>query len=89
MGTSADITVAGVKVGVGADYGWGEGYALTMGTAALFAGSVHAIPDNPDTPEDEYAQHAYRFAPVVYREWYENASGDPAAFYVMTYVAER
>ena len=89
MGTSMDVTAAGVKVGVGAEFGWGKGYSLTLGTGALFAGSVDAIPDDPETPEDEYNLFTYRFAPIVYREWYTNQNGDDAAFYVMSYVAER
>jgi len=89
LGSSVGVTVAGVSVGLGADFGWGEGYSLTIGKSALFAGSVKAVPDDPGTPEDEYALYTYRFSPIVYREWYTNAMGDEAAFYVMTYVAER
>jgi hypothetical protein len=89
MGTSASVTVSGVKVGVASEYGWGEGYSLTVGRSALFAGSVKAVPDDPSTPEDEYNLYTYRFSPLVYREWYSNANGDDAAFYVMSYVAER
>ncbi len=89
MGTSASVTAAGIKVGIGAEYGWGEGYSLSLGRSALFAGSVKAVPDDPSTPEDEYDLYTYRFSPLVYREWYKNANGDDAAFYVMSYVAER
>jgi hypothetical protein len=89
LGLSASITVAGVKVGGGVDMGWGQGYSMRVGEAALFAGSVQAVPDIPDTPEDEYELYTYRFAPVVYRQWYEGADGADSAFYVMTYVAER
>ena len=89
MGTSASVTAAGIKVGVGSEYGWGEGYSLSLGRSALFAGSVKAVPDDPSTPEDEYNLYTYRFSPLVYREWYSNANGDDAAFYVMSYVAER
>ncbi len=55
----------------------------------MFAGTVKAVPDIPETPEDEYELYTYRFSPLVYREWYETPDGDPAAFYVMTYVADR
>jgi hypothetical protein len=89
MGSSAGVTVGGVKVGVGIDYGWGESYALRLGEGAMFSGKVGAVPDKPDTPEDEYLMYNFRFAPVVYRHWYENASGGDAALYVMTYAAER
>ena len=89
IGTSAGVTAAGITVGLGAEYGWGEGYRLSLGTAAMFSGRVSAVPDNPDTPEDEYNLYAFRFAPVVYRHWYTNPMGDEAALFVMTYAAER
>jgi hypothetical protein len=89
LGLSASITVAGVKVGGGVDMGWGGGYTLAVGKSALFAGSVKAVPDIPETPEDEYELYTYRFSPVVYRQWYTNENDEDAAFYVMTYVAER
>jgi hypothetical protein len=89
LGLSASVTVAGVKVGGGVEMGWGKGYSLAVGSSALFAGSVQAIQDDPDTPEDEYALYTYRFSPVVYRQWYDNGTDDPSAFYVITYVAER
>jgi len=89
LGLSASITVAGVKVGGGAEMGWGQGYSLTVGKSAIFAGSVKAVPDDPSTPEDEYNLYTYRFSPLVYRQWYDNGTGDDAAYYVMSYVAER
>ena len=36
----------------------------------------------PNTPEDEYAENAYSFAPIVYREHYEDINGEPAGYYV-------
>ena len=33
--------------------------------------------------------YTFRFAPVVYRHWYTNPSGDEAPLFVMTYAAER
>lgn len=89
IGTSAGVKVAGVKVGVGAEYGWGSGYSLRMGESAMFSGKVAAVPDDPNTPEDEYNMYAFRFAPVVYRHWYTNPAGDEAPLFVMTYAAER
>lgn len=89
LGVSASITVAGVKVGGGAEMGWGQGYSLSIGKSAVFAGSVKAVADDPSTPEDEYELYTYRFSPLVYRQWYENGDGDESAFYVMTYTAER
>ena len=43
------------------------------------------MPDNPNTPEDEYLDHAYTTMPFVYREHYTNADGEDAAFYVVSY----
>ena len=79
--------MAGVKVGLGAEYGWGQGYHLSVGSGAFFSGSVAAVPDDPKTPEDEYEMYGFRFAPAVYRHWYETESGEDAALYVMTYAA--
>ncbi len=89
LGLSASVTVAGIKVGGGAEMGWGQGYSLTVGRSAIFAGSVTAVPDDPSTPEDEYNLYTYRFSPLVYRHWYDNGTDQEAAFYVMSYVAER
>ena len=89
IGTSVGVSAAGVQVGMGAEYGWGEGYKLSLGTAAMFSGKVSAVPDNPSTPEDEYNLYAFRFAPVVYRHWYTNPVGEDAALFVMTYAADR
>ncbi len=89
MGSSASVNAAGVTMGMGIDYGWGQMYMLRMGSGAIFSGRVTAVPDNPNTPEDEYEMYTFRFAPAVYRHWYTNANGDDAALYVMTYAAER
>ena len=89
IGSSAGVTAAGVNVGLSTDYGWGQSYSLRLGNGAIFSGSVAAVPDNPNTPEDEYEMYSFRFAPAVYRHWYTNEAGDPAALYVMTYAAER
>ena len=89
IGSSVGVKAAGMKVGMGAEYGWGEGYSIRLGESAMFSGKVAAVPDNPSTPEDEYNMYSFRFAPVVYRHWYTNPEGDDAALYVMTYAAER
>ena len=83
------MSVSGVNVGAGVSYGWGEGYSLRMGESAMFSGKVSAVQDNPSTPEDEYELYTFRFAPIVYRQWYTTPGGDDAALYVMTYAAER
>jgi hypothetical protein len=89
LGASASITVAGVSFGVSASYGWGEGYSLTVGQSAMFNGTLAPIPDDPSTPEDEYAQNRYSVTPYIYLQDYKTADGEDAAFYVMTYTAEQ
>ncbi len=75
----------GVKFGADLGVGWGQGYSVRVGESAFFGGSLPPLPDNPNTPEDEYLDHAYTTMPFVYREHYTNASGDDAAFYVISY----
>jgi hypothetical protein len=87
LGVSAGVTVGGVSVGVGASYGWGEGYSLSVGESAFFSGSLPPLPDDLDTPEDEYERHAYQVTPYVYLQDYEDSAGNEASYYVMTYTA--
>jgi hypothetical protein len=68
--------------------GWGHSYAVSIGHETLFGGSVPPIPNDPTTPEDEYAAYAYAFSPVVYRERYTDAGGNDAAFYVLSFLVD-
>ncbi len=88
LGLSASITVAGVKVGGGTSMGWGSGYSLSVGSEATFSGGLPPIPDQSDTPEDEYGAYAYRVKPVIYIQEYTDGNGEDAAFYVQTYSVE-
>jgi len=85
MGVSANVAVAGVKIGGGGSMGWGEGYSLSTGSQATFAGSIPTLQDNPNTPEDEYALYSYSVTPYVYVQHYETTEGEEAAYYVQTY----
>ena len=68
---------------------WGKGYGVEVGELAFFAGSMPPIPDDPDTPEDEYLEFSYATLPFVYREHYQGAEGEDAGYYVVSYaVAE-
>ena len=69
IGTSAGVTAAGLQVGIGAEYGWGEGYRLSSVQQRC---SLDVLQPYPTTPahRDEYNLYAFRFAPVVYRHWY-------------------
>ena len=84
VGASAKVTAFGVTVGVGVTDGWGESYSVNVGTSAAFLGSLPPIPDNPGTPEDEYAQHQYTATPWVYQQEYTDALGNVGYYWVMT-----
>jgi hypothetical protein len=99
VGTSETNTEA-TRVGLSGSFGFsvGGGYvrarlgrdvdqrhSIELGSGTTFAGQVPALPDLPATPDDEYAAFGYAYQPVVYRQWYVGADGEPAAFYVATY----
>lgn len=73
------------EAGVKLSYGFGESYSLAVGESAFFSGSIPMLPDNPETPEDEYLTYGYGTQPYVYRQHYTDAEGNDAAFYVMSY----
>ncbi|MGH1347770.1 MAG: hypothetical protein ACRBN8_39815 [Nannocystales bacterium] len=90
IGLSVDVSgdipfLGGVKFGTSLGVGWGEGYSVRVGDSAFFGGKLPPLPDNPDTPEDEYLDHAYTTLPFVYREHYTDATGQDAAYYVISY----
>ena len=89
LGVSSSLGAAGVTLSAEISLGVTQGYSITVGEAQEFAGNVPAIPDNPQTPEDEFQVHRYSFMPGVYRHHYTDRYGDPAAFYVMTFAAAR
>ena len=84
LGVSANVTVSGIKVGASTEFGVGSGYSLTMGTNAEFGGGIPAVPDNPDTPEDEYDAYRYAVTPLIYMHDYER-DGETMGFWVQTY----
>jgi hypothetical protein len=94
---STETTTIGIKGSFGAGgltvdsdigLGFAQGYSVRIGKSTLFMGGVPPIPDDPNTPEDEYKVHRYGFQPVVYREYYKNAAGEDAGFYVLTYAVK-
>ncbi len=85
LGTSAGITAYGVSIGGGVSYGWGEGYSIDVGESAMFIGGLPPLPDNPATPEDEYATHRYSVRPWVYQEEWQDDFGNEGVYWVMTY----
>ncbi|HET6612876.1 MAG TPA: hypothetical protein VFG83_12840, partial [Kofleriaceae bacterium] len=86
LGVSSSINAGGFKFGADVGVGLGSGYSITVGSSAFFSGSVPPIPDDPETPEDEYQTYAFSFSPVVYSEPYTAADGQPASYYVLNYI---
>ena len=82
---NASVTVSGFTFGSEVGAGWGEGYSVSVGSEFFFGGGVPPIPDDPSTPEDEYAQYRFGFSPVVYRHHYTDPGGSDAAMYVLDY----
>lgn len=94
IGFSADVSadipfIGGVKFGASLGVGWGQGYSIRVGDSAFFGGSLPPLPDDPNTPDDEYLDHAYTSMPFVYREHYTDANGEDAAYYVISHAVAR
>lgn len=93
MSTSIDISgslnVGPFKFGAGVGGGFGKAHSISVGEQALFGGTAPPIPDDPETPEDEYLNNAYSFSPYVYREHYEDRDGNDAAYYVMSFAVAK
>jgi hypothetical protein len=85
LGVNGSIGVAGVTVDTDIHVGVRQGYSISVGRDTIFAGGVPPIPDDPETPEDEYAIHRYGFSPYVYRHHYTDRDGADGAYYVMHY----
>jgi hypothetical protein len=89
VGVGASFGAFGAGVDVNASLGVTQGYSVSAGKAISFGGSIPPIPDDPDTPEDEYQVHRYTMTPWVYREHYTNRHGEDAGYYVLTYSANQ
>ncbi len=83
IGVKGSLGAGGVTVDTDVNIGVTQGYSIRVGKSNLFAGSVPPVPDNPETPGDEYLEHRYSFTPVVYKQHYLDNAGEDAAFYVM------
>jgi len=89
--TSIDISGYGnvgfgpVSVNVDSGLNQGRSHSITVGTDALFGGGVPAVPDDPDTPEDEHAAHGFTYSPKVHREYYTDGNGNQAGYYVLSF----
>ncbi|MEM9696909.1 MAG: hypothetical protein AAGA56_30515, partial [Myxococcota bacterium] len=85
FGTKASFGLFGNGIDVSSQIGQTAGYSLSVGNTQIFAGGIPPVPDNPDTPEDEFLLNRYSFSPFVYRQRYTDAQGDEAAYYVMNF----
>lgn len=81
VGMNAGFGVLGASIDTDVNVGVTQGYSISVGNEAIFAGSAPALPDNPSTPEDEYTLHRYSYMPYVYREHWGKSG-----FYVLNYV---
>lgn len=77
------VGVVVAEIGVAASAG--VAYEVQVDKSASFGGMVPPIRNNARTPEDEYALHAYGFAPIMYRARYQDESGQTAGYYVIDY----
>ncbi len=86
VSVNAALSAVGVTFGASLGATWGKSFSITVGSGAEFSGEVPPIPDNPDTPEDEYHARAFTFSPVVYRQAYTDpVTNEPSGYYVLDY----
>ncbi|HEY3353032.1 MAG TPA: VCBS repeat-containing protein [Polyangia bacterium] len=84
-GVNGSVRAFGASFSVDLHASWTQGYQVLVGKEVMFSGGIPPIPDDPGTPEDEFAIYKYTFGPIVYRHHYLDADGQDAAFYVLTY----
>ncbi len=89
IGVSGSIEAFGVGVESTIDVGVAQGYSIDVSHEADFGGKIPAIPDNPSTPEDEFAINHYGFTPFVYRQHYTAKNGKDAGYYVLYYAVAK
>jgi hypothetical protein len=89
IGMNATLGAAGLSSTLDLNTGFGTAYTIAVGKEALFAGNVPPLPDNADTPEDEYELNRYSFSPMVHREHYTDSAGEDAGYYVVSYAVGR
>ena len=86
LSTSGSVSVPGFSFDMSIWESSTTAYQVSVGTDVSFVGGSPAIPDDPRTPEDEYAAHSFAFRPYVYVQSYETDGGDSGSFYVLDYV---
>ena len=81
-------SLGGMRMVGGKGNGKGRGEGIYLGNERLFSGAAPPVPDNPDTPEDEYEAHRYTFRPFVYTERYDTGKS-AGSYYVLSYTVGR
>jgi len=89
LGAIGSVGILGADVALDVGASVSSGYEVRVGDEFIFAGSVPPVPDNPDTPEDEYEEHRFAYSPYIYKEHYVDKAGEDAAYYVMNYTVGR
>jgi hypothetical protein len=59
---------------------------LEVGKETVFGGMLPTLIDDPSTPEDEFINNKYSFAPIVYRENYVDDDGVESGYFVFHYM---
>lgn len=85
MSGYGNVGVGPVTVNVDTGLNNSRSHSINIGSDVLFGGGVPAVPDNPDTPEDEHAAHGFSYSPKVHSETYTDANGNQAGYYVLTF----
>lgn len=70
--TDFNVSLSGGAMGVSVDAAVGISgagtHTLRVGDSVKFTFGVGPIPDNPDTPFDDYATYTYQFSPILFRQ---------------------
>lgn len=89
VGVNSSFGALGVSVESSISLGVRHGYSVNVGSKSIFSGSIPPVPDDPETPEDEFEIHRFSFQPVIYRHRYVDQYGEDGGFYVMHFTAAR
>lgn len=89
LGVSGSLGVAGFTFTGSVGFGFSSSYSLSVGQSAMFVSTIPPLPDDPSTPQDEYAENQYTFTPWLYRQRYLNPAGEEAGYYVLAHSAKR
>ena len=88
LGVSGSLGVAGFTFTASVGFGFSSSYALSVGESATFTSSIPPLPNDPSTPQDEYAENQYTVTPWLYRQRYTNPAGEDAGYYVLMHSAQ-